>query len=193
MDVIAHLTERCERMQEKRVKGRPARRRPAHPHYAPRGVNRQHCVVFTKQDPPIIGLSDGRIYDPRSGSALDWWDVGRGAPQIDRASDPDVWQVEFADGAALCTPNGIWVTAEPVQGQLRVQMPPQVTNRPFLERWDGRTWIQPEPPYTRSRSRTLRREKQAGRRPVREGCPLLLSLRAERRHRPEVERRLLYR
>ena len=154
-------------MQEKRVKGKPARRRNANPHYAPRGLDRRYVQIYPEGPKPFVGLSDGRIYDPRSRHALDWWGMGTGKPEIYQAPGTEstgIWQIEFADGGAVCTPNGIHVVVEPQQGQLRVQLA-----------------VDP-----RRGGRRLRRERQAGRRPI-AGTPLLMSTRVAAQEWPPPE------
>jgi len=165
--VIAHLTEGVN-MQQEKVHGKPARRRPKHPHIAPRGLDHRYITTYTALEKPFVGLSDGRIYDPRSRCALDWW--GTGMPVIEAAESElviaDTWQVLFPDeGLVVFTRHGIYVATEPKVGQLRIEDAPSVN----------------------SVSRRLRREKQCGRRPVREGCPLLMSTRPQPQEWPPPE------
>jgi hypothetical protein len=152
---------------------KPTRRWPTYLHITPLGISAHQRRIFTALSAPFVGVSDGRIYDPRSGYALDWW--GTGKPeiyQVPGTEATDIWQVSFADGGAVCTPNGIHVVSEPKVGQLRVQLPPPCGNT----------------------QRRLRQERQCGRRPVlvenpdwaskKTGgkwldCPLLMSVRAE--------------
>lgn len=135
---------------------RPAKR-PAR-HFAPRVIAGCTSTVFTGLSKPYVGLSDGRIYDPRTGCALDWW--GTGPLKFHYDDDlPGIWHVVFSDGVALCMPECIYVGVKPETGQFRVEEPLEV----------------------RSMARRLRREVQGGRRPVTvkgvpEACPLLMSM-----------------